>query len=221
MPNHPLQQTRPAMLVPPTHSPLARAGLLSVGVQPRRKEMIRIVLASLALLVTGGLAFAQPVEPTQPLLTNELLRRIDPQRYSPDAKGVDKLMEAELLELLPIGYRVARPRADSENDWIIVCTETTEFEFEFTDGKISSHSATFHPAAKSKNLTLERFQKLKEGMTRHEVEKLFGQELSRVRPSEKRTGQVERWRYVRGRELEIYIANGKVTGAHLKAYMDE
>jgi len=91
---------------------------------------------------------------------------------------------------------------------------------EFTDGKVLLRAATFHPAAKSKNLTLERFRELKEGMTKEDIEKLFGEELSRVWSSEKRTRQVDRWRYVRGRELEVYIAKGKVTGALLKACED-
>jgi len=132
------------------------------------------------------------------------------------------LTEADVLKLLPIGYWLAPTAADSENDWIIICAETTEFVIEFTDGKLSSRSATFHPAAKSKNLTLERFRELKDGMTKEEVEKLFGEELHRARsvPTENRTQQVDRWRYVRGREMEIYIARGKVAGALLKAYID-
>jgi hypothetical protein len=181
--------------------------------------MFRIALTSFALLVTGNVAFAQPVRSQ---LTNELVERINRGANSPDKKDGNPLMEAQVLKLLPIAFRIARPYDDSDEvDEIIVSAETTEFEFEFIDGKLSSHSATFHPTANSQQLTLERFHEIKDGMTKEAVEKLFGQELGRARPSEKRAGQAERYRYVRGRELEIYISNGKVAGARLKAYLDK
>lgn len=185
--------------------------------------MSRIVFTSLALLITGYSTFAQPAESTRPQLTNDLLRRIDPGAGSPResvTKGAEALTEADVLKLLPTAYRLTPTPADSENDWVIICGETTEFVIEFTEGKVSSRSATFHPAAESKTLTLERFRELKEGMTKGEVEKLFGEELSRVRKSAERTQPIDTWRYVRGRELEVYISKGHVTGALLKAYKD-
>ncbi len=190
--------------------------------------MFRIAFLSLALLFTTSTAFAQLADPNQLQLTTELLKRIDPQSGSqrPAKIGAEALTEAEVLKLLPIAYRLAPTPADSGNDWVIVCAEKTEFVIEFTDGKVSSRSATFHPAVKSKSLTPERFRQLKDGMTKQEVENLFGEELSLARdwwsaPREAQTQKAESWRYVRGRELEIGLANGKVTGAHLKAYLDK
>ena len=119
--------------------------------------MFRIVFTLLALLVTGCSAFAQPTESTQSLLTNELLERIDPGEDGlrrPASEGADALTEADNLKLLPTAYRLAPTPADSENDWVVICAETTEVVIEFTDGKVSLRTATFHPAAKSKNLTL-------------------------------------------------------------------
>ena len=133
--------------------------------------MVRTLLASFALLVATHSAIAQPAEPTQPLLTKELLGQI--------RKDADTLTEADVLKCLPTAYRLAPATDVPESDWVIICAETTEFVIELTDGKLSSRSATFHPAAKSKDLTLQRFRELKDGMTKEEIERLIGQELHR------------------------------------------
>jgi len=185
--------------------------------------MIRMILTPLALLVMTYSTFAQAAESSGPLLTRRLLEQIDPVRDSsrtPAQQAADAMTEADALKLLPVTYRLAPAPADTENDWVIICAETSEIVIEFTDGKLSSRSASFHPAVTSGKLTLERFRELKDGMTKEDVEKLFGEELSRI-GSVKRVGNVDRWRYVRGRELEVYIANHKVTGAVLKAYQDK
>lgn len=191
--------------------------------------MLRIAFHSICvLLVLGSSALAQQADPDALKLTTELLKKFDPHAGSqrPAKIGAEALTEAEVLKLLPVAYRIVATPADSGNDWVIVCAEKTEFVFEFTDGKVSARSATFHPAVKTNILTPERFRQLKNGMTKQEVEKIFGEELSLARdwwsPStENKPQPTETWRYVRGRELEIGLANGKVTGAHLKAYLDK
>jgi len=191
--------------------------------------MFRIAFHAFAvLLVMGSSALAQQADQETLKLTTDLLKKIDPHAGSQRTakQGAEALTEAEVLKLLPIAYRIVATHPDSGNDWVIVCAEKTEFVIEFTGGKVSARSATFHPAVKTNCLTPERFRQLKDGMTKQEVEKLLGEELSlawdwwRV-PKDGETQQTETWRYVRGRELEIGLAHGKVTGAHLKAYLDK
>lgn len=189
--------------------------------------MFRFASLSLVLLSMGSFALAQQADQQASQLTTELVKKIDPHRGSqrPEKTATEALTEAEVLKLLPIAYRIVATPADSGNEWVIICAEKTEFVLEFTDGKVSSRSATFHPAVKTNSLTPERFREVKEGMTKQEVETLFGMELSLAGDwwsvPKVGTQQVETWRYVRGRELEIGLANGKVTGAHLKAYLDK
>ena len=155
-------------------------------------------------------AFGQADDLARPRVTTELTKQIE--------AGVGRMAEAEAVKLLPAPYRLesGKPTAD----WRITCSETTEIQVEFVDGKLASRLAHFDPSVKSKNLTPEQFRLLKDGMSLNEVTTLLGNQNRRAVAAGKDDQRVESWRWVHGRELWITVTDGIVTGCGHIAYTE-
>ena len=168
--------------------------------------------AALTLVVYESTAFGQTGDATLSRVNEELGKRF--------RDGTGKLTAAEVLKLLPVAYTLEPGTGETST---LTCAETIEFVVEFTDGKLSFRSATFHPAVESKNLTLENFHKLKIGMTEAEVEKLLGTQNRSGRdiPSKDENQESMRWRWVHGREVVVYLTEGKVSGGGFMEYVEK
>lgn len=155
------------------------------------------------VLAAVGTAAGQQPDPAQPRVTKELGKAI--------TDGMGKLTEAEVIKLLPCGYKVF-PAGKAVADWKITCDEVTEFEVEFIDGKVYSASATFSPAAKTKRLTLENYRKLEEGVSKEDVEKLLGPPNSTRQTTDSYKRKVTTCGWQQGHGVMVFVTGGKVSG---------
>jgi hypothetical protein len=157
-------------------------------------------------------AFGHAVDLARQRVTTELTKKIE--------AGKGKMSESEAVKLLPAPYRLESGKPKAE--WKITCSETTEIQVEFVDGKLASRSARFDPSVKSNNLTPEQFRLLKDGMSLNEVATLLrasnGKAVAAGKDDQNR--RVETWRWVHGRELWITVTAGIVTGCGHIAYTE-
>jgi hypothetical protein len=133
--------------------------------------MCRPLLLALAIMFAGLFAFGLADDPkgkpdgARSKLTAGNLEKIK--------SGKGKLTEAGVVAILGPASRVAVP-GNVDVDLEMIWEEKALIRIKFKDGKASDLEGQFSEHLKSKTINLERFKKLKRGMTEKEAEKVLG-----------------------------------------------
>jgi hypothetical protein len=150
---------------------------------------------------------AQPPAKPEPKLTKALGDQI--------IAGKGKMTEAEAIRLLPGPYSARVGSGNEDADTVLTWSEEIEIKLVVRNKKVYSSASKFDPTVESDKLTLAAFKTVKQGTPQADVVKLFGEPNYTgpvVKVGADKSITQDTWKWRQGRELLVYIKDGKVVG---------
>jgi hypothetical protein len=188
----------------------AAAALCRPAARSRSEVMGRVLFLAVSILSPGLSAVAWGVADDPKGKPEGARSRLTAGNVEKIKNGKGKMTEAEVVAILGPASRVAVPEnVDVELE--MIWEEKAQIRIKFKKGKASDLEGQFSEHLRSKTINLERFKKLKKGITEKEAEKVLGP--ANVGSSPERGIRYLTWE--KFNLVKVQFKGGKVSG-HLQ-----